>query len=171
MSSILGGRVLVVDDDASVRSGLAAYLGGRLSGEVLVLEASSRDEALDVMRAFACDVVVTDYNMPGGDGLQLLDAVAAQWPATVRIMVSAYGDRDLVLRAVNEAHVHGFVPKPVDPEALAQQVAGALLVASRMRLRDKMAHVQGTIVRDVLRLLGRSHQLGDATGGAPGLMR
>jgi CheY-like chemotaxis protein len=66
-------------------------------------------------------VILSDINMPGMDGLQLLDAIKKLFPAIPAMMVTAYGDDERRLRA-SELGTSEFLTKPVDFDALKAQL-------------------------------------------------
>jgi thioredoxin reductase (NADPH) len=66
--------------------------------------------------------------MPGMSGLEFLTEVARQLPEVPCLMMTAYADAELAMRAVHEARVRQFLTKPVDPQRLAA-VVRELLVA------------------------------------------
>ncbi len=84
-----------------------------------VIEAGSPREALDAMKQRQFDAVVSDYSMDSdADGLDLLQLVKVQQPTTVRFLVTANRDIDVVVRAVNEGAVHRYFLKPWNDEKL-----------------------------------------------------
>jgi DNA-binding NtrC family response regulator len=101
--------ILLVDDQRDVRSALrrALFLPG-----YTIHEANGGAEALEILRAGPIDAVVSDYDMPGIDGMSLLQRVRLQYPATVRILVTGRADLNLAVRALNEGAVHRFFLKP-----------------------------------------------------------
>jgi CheY-like chemotaxis protein len=118
-----GLRVLVVDDDSDALDLATAILGG--AGAV-VRRCLSAPEALDTVRAWRPDVLVSDIEMPGEDGYSLIRRVrtlqADEGGRTPAIALTAYGrsqDRMLSLTAGYNMHV----PKPVDPGELTTIVA------------------------------------------------
>ncbi|HEU4407860.1 MAG TPA: ATP-binding protein [Polyangiaceae bacterium] len=126
---IEGLRVLVVDDEPDARELLAAMLA-QCKAEVRT--ASSAAEALELLRAFRPDVLVSDVGMPGEDGYSLLDRVRALAPGeggrTPAVALTAYArseDRSRALLAGFNMHV----AKPIDPTELLivlANVAGRL---------------------------------------------
>ena len=117
-------RILVVDDDADARDLLAQILG-QAGADVTV--AASADEALDVLRRWRPDVLVSDIGMPGDDGYVLIRKVRAlrfEEGGQVRALaLTAYArseDRVLAL----EAGFHTHIAKPVDPLELTALIAG-----------------------------------------------
>ena len=77
------------------------------------VEAGSPREALDALKLRKFDAVVSDYSMDSdADGLDLLQLVRMQQPDTIRFLVTANRDVDVVVRAVNEGAVHRYFLKP-----------------------------------------------------------
>jgi PAS domain S-box-containing protein len=122
--TLTGRRILVVDDEADARDLLAEILG-RAGAEVVVV--ASADEALETLRRWRPDVLVSDIGMPGDDGYVLIRKVRAlgsQEGGQVRALaLTAYArseDRVLAL----EAGFHTHIAKPVDPLELTALIAG-----------------------------------------------
>ncbi len=111
--------VLVVDDDARVRSVLVehvAYAGFR------VLEASNGLDALDVLSREPVSLVFTDLRMPVMDGIELLRRARPRFPSTLFIVVSAYPD-DLVALYRSDAFPITVIPKPFRAEQVRRALA------------------------------------------------
>ena len=111
--------ILVVDDDARVRSVLVehvAYAGFR------VLEASNGLEALDVLGREPVSLVFTDLRMPVMDGIELLRRARPRFPSTIFIVVSAYPD-DLVALYRSDAFPITVIPKPFRAEQVRRALA------------------------------------------------
>jgi DNA-binding NtrC family response regulator len=105
---------LICDDDPDVRSAMRRTLRG-----YEIAEAGSPSQALELMKADPFDALVSDYSMGAErDGLDLLQAVKVQYPDTVRFLVTANRDLDVVVRAVNEGAVHRYFLKPWSDEKL-----------------------------------------------------
>jgi FixJ family two-component response regulator len=120
--SAQGGRVAVVDDDAAMRTALMGLL--RSAG----LEASGFASAEDLLRSDAAAqtaCVVTDVRMPGMSGLELQARLAAWYPGTPVVFITAHGDAAARKRAL-EAGARGFFQKPFDDEELIACVRAAL---------------------------------------------
>jgi PAS domain S-box-containing protein len=122
--NLAGRRILVVDDEADARDLLAEILG-QAGADVIVV--GSADEALEVLRRWRPDVLVSDIGMPGDDGYVLIRKVRALGPeegSQVRALaLTAYArseDRVLAL----EAGFHTHIAKPVDPLELTALIAG-----------------------------------------------
>ncbi|PAX09598.1 nitrogen regulation protein NR(I) [Sphingomonas lenta] len=115
-------RVLVIDDDAAIRTVVAEAL--RRSGHQVAL-AASLAEAEAALAAGAPDVLVTDVMLPDGDGLDHLARVSHRHPALPVIVLSAQNTLSTAVRAA-EAGAYEYLPKPFDLDALARAVNGAL---------------------------------------------
>ena len=122
--NLAGRRILVVDDEADARDLLAQILG-QAGADVIVV--GSADEALETLRRWRPDVLVSDIGMPGDDGYVLIRKVRALGTAEggqVRALaLTAYArseDRALAL----EAGFHTHIAKPVDPLELTALIAG-----------------------------------------------
>jgi len=103
--------ILVVDDDEAVRDGLQRVLEQE---SYTVLQAESAKQALSLMTKNRVHILISDYEMPGTSGLELLKIVRARHPHVCRIMLTAHGDPHLLIRSINEGEVHRFIEKPWD---------------------------------------------------------
>ena len=102
-------RILIVDDEPAMLSGLWGLFGERH----YLFTATNAETALQVLeRESGIGVIVTDYKMPGMDGLSLLVKVKTLYPQIVRVLMTAYADMNLVVRALNEGEIHRFIAKP-----------------------------------------------------------
>ena len=126
-------RVLVVDDEPRVLRGLLRLLRG---GDWQLDAAESGTEALDMLGAQAYDVIISDYRMPGMDGVTLLQKVRDEHPRTVRIMLSGDVDQGPALRRTEVAHQ--CLTKPCQPELIVAALEragrlGAMLAREDLR--------------------------------------
>ncbi|HEX2138088.1 MAG TPA: ATP-binding protein, partial [Woeseiaceae bacterium] len=127
--------VVVVDDDADARELLRRLLAERGCN---VLTAESADEALAMLAAAPCDVLLTDIGMPGTDGYELLRRVRAANAAQKAVAVTAFArpeDRTRSLAAGFDAHL----AKPVNPVRLLQILSEVAATPSRTADREIQA--------------------------------
>jgi DNA-binding NtrC family response regulator len=113
--------VLAVDDEEDILHTLAQYLEEALPG-VRVETAGSGAAGLARLERGAVDLVISDYRMPGMDGLAFLRHVRERAPGLPRILMTAYPDAELAVQAINLAHIDRFLVKPVEPDQLAAAV-------------------------------------------------
>ena len=107
-------KVLVVDDDPMVRTGLSMILGGAPDLE-LVGEATNGQEAIDGVRRFSPDVVLMDIRMPVRDGLSAATEILAAAVRPRVIMLTTFDADEMVHRALR-AGADGFLLKDTPPE-------------------------------------------------------
>ncbi len=110
-------RVLVVDDEEFVALTLQEALEKLPNCEISV--ATSGEEALELFEQQAFHLLITDYRMPGTDGLKLAKRVQQLYPGTVIIMITAYGDHKLREQAA-QAFIRRILDKPVSLEEIRQ---------------------------------------------------
>lgn len=112
------GTILVVDDDMLVRKSVERILSGR---GYEVQTASSAEEAQQVLGRRFYDLVITDLEMPGEDGMALLAHVKRRLPDTGVVMLTGHGSKDVVIEALRRG-VDDFLEKPYKPNELINVV-------------------------------------------------
>jgi DNA-binding NarL/FixJ family response regulator len=113
-------RVLLADDHAIVRAGLARIV--EESGDIeVVAEASDGREALHLVLESPVDVAVIDISMPGLDGLEVAAQLLAAYPDLPIIILTMHEEEQYVVRAV-EVGVMGYVTKRSAPEQLVAAI-------------------------------------------------
>jgi serine phosphatase RsbU (regulator of sigma subunit) len=116
-------KVLLVDDDAMVLAGLKRQLRNQFSVDT----ALSGEEALKrVQENGPYAVIVSDYMMPGMNGIEFLSYVKKSEPDTVRMMLTGTADMPTAIRAVNEGSIFQFHPKPCPADTLCQAIQSAI---------------------------------------------
>jgi len=125
-------RVLIVDDESSVRGLLLAILGEKHDCS----EASSAEEAIANLEKNTFDLVVSDVNMGGMSGIDLIDFVRASSPDTVVMMISGNKTLDSPIEALRKG-AFDYIKKPFDIDeveiAVARGIEHAALKASKRR--------------------------------------
>jgi two-component system response regulator AtoC len=149
-------RVLLVDDEPAVRAALKELVQGK-GWEPLV--ARSGAEALELVDR--ADAVVTDFSMPGMDGMELLRAVRERDEGLPVILLTARGSERLAVRAIR-AGAYEYVPKPFDVDEMALAI-GRALEARVLRQRDRQLTAEHAIGRRVVCESAAMRQLLDAT--------
>jgi two-component system response regulator AtoC len=133
-------RILVVDDEPNIRSGLAKGLAGE-ADEVAV--AKDGTEALTLFRQSHHHLVITDLKMPGAvSGLDLVKRIKHERPETLILVITAHGSVETAVEAMRQG-AHDYISKPVDLGMLRLLVRNAYehhrLVAENRQLRDRLA--------------------------------
>ena len=117
-------RILCVDDEQNVLRSITRLF---LDDPYEILTAPSGAEGLLILdRCGTVPVVISDYRMPGMNGVEFLSAVRKRWPGTVRIILSGYADTGAIVSAINEGQIYRFVAKPWNDDELRITVANAL---------------------------------------------
>ena len=114
--------VLVVDDESAIARMLVRIL--ERSGYECGL-ASSATEAAESMRKQEFDVVLTDMDMPGGSGLELISSLRRDYPNVATLMVTGLDD-PLLAHAALDMGAYGYVVKPFEKNEVIFNVANAL---------------------------------------------
>ncbi|HUR24455.1 MAG TPA: response regulator [Candidatus Thermoplasmatota archaeon] len=117
--------ILVVDDEPDILFSIKLLLERSPKG-LQVVTAASGVEGLDVLRSRDIDLIVSDFKMPGMDGIEFLLQAHQLKPDVPRVMFTAYADAELARRAVAEAFVQGFLAKTMPPRELVQRVEAIL---------------------------------------------
>ena len=103
-------HILVVDDEPRVAFFLSKALE-HADRDYDVSIAHSGEEALEIISRSSIDLLVTDLRMPGISGIELMRWVRTSSPKTRTILITAYGEFDLAVRAI-KAGAHDFLVKP-----------------------------------------------------------
>jgi len=106
---------MIVDDEVSQRTGLAAMLSAwGMKPET----AGDGNEALAKLTSFAADVIITDLNMPGLDGFGFLEKLRENGDMPPTIVLTAFGSTEMAVKSVHELGAYWFVEKPIQPATL-----------------------------------------------------
>ncbi|CAN5559653.1 response regulator transcription factor [soil metagenome] len=144
-----GSRVLVVDDEPTVRDVVVQYL--RRDGHD-VTEAGDGEQALELLASQMPDLVVLDLMLPGVDGLEILRRLRLTSDVPVIMLTALAEERDRV--AGLELGADDYVVKPFSPRELAARVNGVL-----RRSATRNGSATDVIEHGPLRIDGRSREL------------
>jgi DNA-binding NarL/FixJ family response regulator len=144
-------RVLIVDDDPLVRSGLTMMLGGAARVEV-VGEAADGSEVLAALDRHRADVVLMDLRMPKVDGIAAMELVRQQPQPPAVLVLTTFDTDDQVLRALRRGAA-GFLVKDTPPAEIVRAIelvaAGESMLSPTVtrRLIDRLAGDQDADTR------------------------
>src|SRR5262245_57720396 len=127
-------HLLLVDDEEALRSVVAERLTDH---GFEVVEAASGEEALDALKGFAFDVIVSDLRLPGVDGRKVIEDAVTRYPGIVAIVVTGYGT---VKDAVDTIKLGAsdFIAKPFQFDELLHVLNSSL---NARRLQDENAYL------------------------------
>ena len=152
----MSARILVVDDERDLCEAIAAGLGPR--GFEVRWETSG-EAALLALEDAEADVVLTDINMRGIDGLALCERVVASRPDVPVVVITAFGSLETAIAAIR-AGAYDFITKPVKMDALAVTLARAVQHRS---LREE--------VKRLRELAGETERFEDLVGDSPAMRK
>ena len=132
-------KILVVDDDKDSCAAICWFLRDQYHD---VTECSDARQALELAKVSDYPMVLTDINMPGMSGLELLHAISAlpdSWRTDV-VLYTGYGDMKSAIQALR-AGAYDYLLKPVDPEALADTLKRYSIMRANTDFRQKVDHL------------------------------
>ena len=151
-------HILIVDDESNVRKVLGTLLE---QGGYQTTRAGDAGQALDLVRAQDPDLVLTDLQMPGMDGMELLATLRADFPEIPVVMLTAHGSIEAAVEAM-KLGAFDFMTKPFDRVQVLEVIGKALGQAARSRLewqdgsgRDDCGLVGGSEAMESLRRMIR----------------
>ena len=132
-------RILIVDDDKDVLDSMKLILKNNLLHKSFIKTAMDSKKAIAEIERQEYDVIVSDYKMPGMNGIDLLAWVKKKHPKTTRILITGYPSIDVAREAINKANVHYYIEKPWDNDELRHTVYEAMKREENFVIR-KMPH-------------------------------
>ncbi len=144
-------RVLFVDDDVDILSAFQR----NLRKHFLVKTADNAQTAIEIIKdnpPFAC--IISDYRMPGMDGIEFLTLVKKLTPDTVRIIITGFADLETAIAAVNKGNIYRFMTKPVPTSDVINTLSEATelyrLITSEKQLLNQTLKGSIRILIDML---------------------
>ena len=112
--------ILTVDDDPQVSAAISRDLRARYGADYRIVGASSGAEALEVLTRLALRhqpvaLITADQRMPGMTGIEMLDRARTHAPGAKYLLLTAYADTDVAIRAINDIGLDYYLLKPWDP--------------------------------------------------------
>ncbi len=153
-------RIMLVDDEVNILKALRRLLVATpctYDGMVFNLQVesfSTPEGALARAQDTAFDLVLSDYRMPGMDGVQFLSAFREIQPEAARLVLSGYADLNALMGAINQAQIYRFLSKPWNDYELVSAIAQALayrhLLLENQRLADQVRVARGVMTAEEL---------------------
>lgn len=152
-------KILFVDDESLLLEGIKRQL--RREFDITIAEGG--EIALSIIAEhgpFA--VVVSDYNMPGMDGITFLKTVSQNAPQTVLVMLTGRAELDVAVNALHNAHIARFLHKPCPQQLLRETLTDGL---EQYRLRRSEQLLQRQLQQSNQQLLQLNEQLDSRSQG------
>jgi YesN/AraC family two-component response regulator len=140
-------NILIVDDEKEVLNALSTTLKRAKQFKSDIVTAENPERALDFLKERDFDLVLSDYKMPGINGVDFLKEVKNNHPDTVRMLITGFSDLKTAREAINLAEVNNYLEKPWDNEELRSVVHAAL---KRKNEREDVGDNQYESVSDAL---------------------
>jgi len=112
-------KILLIDDDEWIRDSLSLFFEAE-GCNVLTFETA--EEGMEAVKQQAYDIVISDYKLPGMDGLEFLRRVRENQPNAFEVLITAYANCEIVKEA-NEIGVKDIIPKPFTSEDVETSLA------------------------------------------------
>src|SRR5512141_3112217 len=149
--------ILYVDDEEKSLK----YFTRAFQDQFRILTAANAQDGLKILQEHADDIalLMTDQRMPGEKGVWLLEKARQLRPRIIRILATAYADRDAAIAAVNTGAIYKYVTKPWDPPQLENTLKRGLefFMVQRERdqlLKEKMSVLHNMMIADRIVSLG-----------------
>ncbi len=122
LRQIMSSKILIVDDEEAARYGIRRALE---NDQIQIFEAGSAETARTLIKAHHPELMLTDINMPGEDGIRLMESLADDPLKPLVIMITAYGSAKIAVEAM-KAGAYDYITKPFEIEELRLVVRHAL---------------------------------------------
>lgn len=157
-------KILIVDDDPVILTLLSNLL--RKSGYE-VITAKNGDEGLKFARLKNPDLIITDYEMPGITGIELLTTIKESNPEMPVVMLTCHSDVSLTIKSI-QAGAYDYIEKPLQPQKLLETIRNGILVSSQKRsikkrtsyplkrvIEENLLSGKTPYVREIVKNIGR----------------
>jgi two-component system, response regulator PhcR len=147
--------ILFVDDEAQACKWFARLFADEFS----IITAGGADEALQLLRERgpAVAVLITDYRMPVKNGLELLRAAQREHRHVVRLLATAYAEKDVAVAAINQGRVLQILEKPFDEAQVRSALREALDAFVQREREQALGDSRAAAMRETLGFL--AHEL------------
>jgi len=124
-----GTKTLLVDDDELIRDSLNIAFTNK---GCFMRTTETAEDGLRALEEESFDIIISDFKLPGIDGLEFLRLVAASYPNTVRVLITAYGDTYVASEAT-AVGAYDFIEKPFSVKTLAETLALSIEARAKER--------------------------------------
>ena len=112
-------KMLLIDDDELIRDSLMLFFEGE---GCRLVACETAEEGLQALEGQCYDIIITDYLLPGMDGVEFCRRIQHTQPHAIKILITAYRNQGLVCEGV-KVGVHAFIDKPFTTEAIEKALS------------------------------------------------
>ena len=116
-------KVIFIDDEPQI---LKAFVRLFRKDDIDLFTTTSPEEVCDLVQTETVALIVSDQRMPEMEGTKLLEHVRDLSPATIRIILTGYADKEAAIEAINQGSVYRFLTKPWNDDELRNEVKRAI---------------------------------------------
>ncbi len=141
MDRIYNSTILIIDDDDDLRETYVDLL--MFEGFENTYQAADGQIALETARSTKLDLIISDLNMPGMDGIETIKRIKEFQPSVSSMILTGFGSMDLAIKAFSESNVDDFLSKPVENEELIEKIKHHLSMKDRSEEVESSNMVRG----------------------------
>lgn len=119
-------NLLLIDDDDWVRDSLSLFFK---SEGCHILALASAEEALAALKNQTFDIIISDYRLPGMDGIEFFERLSPMHPGVLKVLITAFGSKEVLSRA-NDAGIQETILKPFDSDAIETSLNRLIALAA-----------------------------------------
>jgi YesN/AraC family two-component response regulator len=117
-------KVLLVDDDDLIRTAMKYFFKNKT---LIFQTAESAEQGLEYLDMEQWNIIISDYQLPGMNGVEFLGIVNRKFPNVIKVIITAFGDRDMVAEA-EKIGVDDFVLKPFSARSITESLTRLLYI-------------------------------------------
>jgi len=141
-------KILVVDDEPGIRSGISRILRNFKvdypfmdeAFEFEVIEASTGEAGIDIIESNQPDILLLDNKLPGIQGIEVLEYIKKKQKNIIVVMITSYASLELAVKATSDG-AYDFIPKPFTPQELKSSIEN---ITKRVFLKKMTNSLQDT---------------------------
>ncbi|MFZ4563084.1 MAG: ATP-binding protein [Bacteroidales bacterium] len=141
-------KILVVDDEPGIRSGISRILRNFKvdypfmdeAFEFEVIEASTGEAGIEIIESNQPDIVLLDNKLPGIQGIEVLEYIKKKQKSIIVVMITSYASLELAVKATSDG-AYDFIPKPFTPQELKSSIEN---ITKRVFLKKMTTKLQDT---------------------------
>ncbi|HKI73030.1 MAG TPA: response regulator [Pseudomonadales bacterium] len=144
-------NILFVDDDDR----FLKLCGKRFeASDYRIFTADGAESALELMKQQTIDIVISDMNMPGISGAELLHEIERKYPEAIRVIISGKFDLADTIAAINQGHIYKYLTKPFNDKDVKLTIYQALLEKERREAEERRRRERQENIKRRARQLG-----------------